>query len=176
MKKNKSFILLVLFLIILLGIGIFLFFKTQQNNENSYQANKTSYSSNNSENTENTNQVNDSNASNNSTNTSKEESGNNENTNALAEEENKKQEEPKYKEEQIATFSTKIYSSDNKRQNNIEITCNTLNDTIVKNGETFSFCNTVGKATTNKGYQKADVYDHNGNKTKGLRWWKLPSK
>ena len=75
-----------------------------------------------------------------------------------------------------------IYGSDNKeykvseRQNNINITCNTLNDTIVKNGETFSFCNTVGKATSSKGYEEADVFDHNGNKTKGLRRWKLPSK
>ena len=46
----------------------------------------------------------------------------------------------------------------------------------VKNGETFSFCNTVGKATSSKGYEEADVFDHNGNKTKGLRRWKLPSK
>ena len=81
-------------------------------------------------------------------------------------EEAKKQ--PQYKEEQLATFSTKIYSKDSARQNNIKITCNTLNNTTVKNGATFSFCNTVGKATSAKGYQEADVYDHNGNKTKGL--------
>lgn len=34
-------------------------------------------------------------------------------------------------------------------------------------GETFSFCNTVGKATPEAGYQKADVFDENGNKIKG---------
>lgn len=71
-------------------------------------------------------------------------------------------------EEQIATFSTKIYSQDAARQNNIAITCKTLNGTTVKNGATFSFCNTVGPSTTSKGYQKADIYDNNGKKKKGL--------
>lgn len=71
-------------------------------------------------------------------------------------------------QEQLATFSTKIYNKDSARQNNIQITCNTLNETIVKNGETFSFCGTVGQATTAKGYQEADIFDRNGNKKKGL--------
>ena len=62
------------------------------------------------------------------------------------------------KETEIASFSTKIYTKDSERQNNISITCSTLNDTIVENGQTFSFCNTVGKATSSKGYQKADVF------------------
>ena len=51
---------------------------------------------------------------------------------------------------------------------NISITCSTLNETIVANGSTFSFCNTVGQATTSKGYQKADIFDNEGNKKKGL--------
>ena len=67
-----------------------------------------------------------------------------------------------------ATFSTKIYSKDSARQNNIKITCNSLNNTTVKNGSTFSFCNTVGQATSTKGYQKADIFDKDGNKKKGL--------
>ena len=70
-------------------------------------------------------------------------------------------------EEQLSTFTTNIYSKDSSRQNNIKITCSTLNGTIVKNGATFSFCNTVGPSTSSKGYQKADIYDHNGNKKKG---------
>ena len=49
----------------------------------------------------------------------------------------------------------------------MEITTSTLDGTIVKNGETFSFCNTVGPATSSKGYLEADIYDHNGNKKKG---------
>ena len=71
-------------------------------------------------------------------------------------------------EQQISTFTTKIYSQDSARQNNIAITCKALNGTIVKNESTFSFCNTIGPSTTNKGYQKADIYDNNGTKKKGL--------
>ena len=67
-------------------------------------------------------------------------------------------------EKTLATFSTKIYSKDSARQNNIKITCNSLNNTTVKNGSTFSFCNTVGQATSAKGYQKADIFDKDGNK------------
>lgn len=85
-----------------------------------------------------------------------------------ATENNHIEDSPKYEETQIATFSTKIYSSDPARQNNVKITCDTLNDTIVKAGDTFSFCNTVGQATTSKGYQKAEIFDSNGNKKKGL--------
>lgn len=71
------------------------------------------------------------------------------------------------KETEIASFSTKIYTKDSERQNNVSITCNSLNDTIVENGKTFSFCNTVGKATSSKGYQKADVFK-DGEKIKAL--------
>ena len=39
---------------------------------------------------------------------------------------------------------------------------------MVKNGSTFSFCNTIGPATSAKGYQEADIFDNNGNKKKGL--------
>ncbi len=72
------------------------------------------------------------------------------------------------KETEISSFSTKVYTPNDKaRQNNIQITCSKLNETIVKPGETFSFCNTVGKATPEEGYQKADVFDSNGKVTKG---------
>lgn len=72
------------------------------------------------------------------------------------------------KEEIISSFSTKIYTKDSARQNNITITCNTLNNTIIENGSTFSFCNTIGKSTYEKGYKEADIYDKYGNKEKGL--------
>lgn len=72
------------------------------------------------------------------------------------------------KEEAIASFTTKIYNKDSARQNNIAITTSTLNNTIVKNGSNFSFCNTVGPATSAKGYQEADIFDKDGNKKKGL--------
>ena len=86
------------------------------------------------------------------------------------------QEEKKYTEQEIATYSTKIYDKDEARQNNVSITCNTLNGTIVKQGDTFSFCNTVGQATSNKGYKEAKIFDKNGNIKKGLRWWQLSNK
>lgn len=71
-------------------------------------------------------------------------------------------------EEEITSFSTKIYTKDANRQKNISITCSTLNDTLVENGKTFSFCETVGPATSDKGYQKADIFDAKGNKKKAL--------
>lgn len=75
------------------------------------------------------------------------------------------QEQPS--ETQIADFTTKIYTKDKERQNNVSITCSSLNDTFVENGSTFSFCDTVGKATTSKGYQKADVFQ-DGEKVQAL--------
>lgn len=71
------------------------------------------------------------------------------------------------KETEIATFSTKIHNKDPKRQNNVTITCNNLSSTEIKSGETFSFCEIVGKATTEKGYQEADIFV-NGEKKQGL--------
>ena len=61
-------------------------------------------------------------------------------------------------ETQISEFTTKIYTKDDERQNNISLTCSSLNNTFIETGDTFSFCNTVGKATTSKGYEKADVF------------------
>lgn len=166
MKKNKSWILLILLLVVLFGIGVYYYFtSTKNSNESNYEANRTSASTNNEDN----NNKEENNSTENQSSKEeqkKQEEENNQNNNEVKEQ--KKTKEQQYKEEQIATFSTKIYSKDSARQNNIKITCNTLNNTTVKNGSTFSFCNTVGKATSAKGYQEADVYDHNGNKTKGL--------
>ena len=77
-------------------------------------------------------------------------------------EESPKEESPKEsktnKETEIASFTTKIYTKDSGRQNNLSIACSTLNDTTVESGKTFSFSKTVGKATSGKGYKKADVF------------------
>lgn len=67
----------------------------------------------------------------------------------------------------ISKFSTRIYSRDKNRQKNLEITSNTLNGTVVEPNETFSFTKTVGPSTESKGYEKADIFDSNGNKIKG---------
>ena len=71
-------------------------------------------------------------------------------------------------ETELSSFSTKIYTPDDEaRQNNIRITCSRLDGTVVKSGEIFSFCNTVGKATPEDGYEKADIFDKDGNVIKG---------
>ena len=165
--KNKSWILFILLLVALFGVGVYFYFtSTKNNNESNYEANKTSTNANNEEN--NTQEENTTTENEVEEQKKQEEENKRKEAEAQAQQEAEKQKEPQYKEEQLATFSTKIYSKDSARQNNIKITCNTLNNTTVKNGSTFSFCSTVGKATSSKGYQEADVYDHNGNKTKGL--------
>ena len=76
-------------------------------------------------------------------------------------------------EKQIATFSTKIYTKDSSRQNNMNITASRLNGNIVKNGETFSFCNTLGPSSSANGYQEADIYDNDRKQKERFRWRKL---
>ena len=67
----------------------------------------------------------------------------------------------------LAEFSTKIHNKAEERQNNITITCRALNGKKIKPGETFSFCKTVGEATTSKGYKEAEIYV-DGEKKQGL--------
>lgn len=66
-------------------------------------------------------------------------------------------------EEPLSSFSTKISQKDPDRQKNITIACNSLNGIIVKAGETFSFCNTLGPAKPEDGYEKADTFDADGD-------------
>lgn len=161
--KNKIWIFIILAAIILIGIGTYFYFSNNNNPNSNYEASKTSTNESN-ENSTNSEQSKDS-----QNNVAGSDSQNEKpKTEEAKEPQQEAQKQPQYKEEQIATFSTKIYSSDKSRQNNIKITCNTLNNTTVKNGSTFSFCSTVGMATTSKGYQKADIYDNKGNKKKGL--------
>ncbi len=140
--KNKLWILLIF--IIIIGIGIGIYFFTNNKSKNNYTASKSSV------NQQNHNENNTENYSNSSTVTQ----------NATDNEQKK--------EEKLTSFSTRIYNKDSARQNNISITCNSLNGTVINNGSTFSFCNTVGPATSSKGYQKADIFDKDGNKKKGL--------
>ena len=162
-KKLKIFI--IIGLVALIGIGVYVYIQnTNKNNEQSnYEADKTS-AENNTSNTE----TNTDNTSNNestiNTNTSDNTS---ETTNVTSENTSSTENATKTIEEQLSAFSTKIYSNDTNRTKNMEITTSTLNGTIVKNGQTFSFCNTVGPATSSKGYLEADIYDHDGNKKKG---------
>ena len=141
----KKYITLIIILG-LVGIGIVLFiFNRNKNNSSDFSYSSERVSTNNSTDVENSSSVDQANSTNSEDNI--------ENTTNTQSEDLKKETET-----QISEFSTKIYTKDKKRQNNINITCSSLNDTYVEIGDTFSFCNTVGKATTSKGYKKADVF------------------
>ena len=75
--------------------------------------------------------------------------------------------EPIISEEEIATFSTKLSGSSEGRLTNIRISCEKLNGTVVSNGDTFSFCETVGPSTSEEGYKEAPIIV-NGEKVQGL--------
>lgn len=159
MKKGKWIFISILISLILIGVAIY-FYSNNTNDENNYNSQRTST---NEEDKNNNIKQENSQTSNNSVNdtdvnvtTNKNNDSNNETVNTPT------------AEVTISSFSTKIYSKDSARQNNIRITCNTLNSTIVDTGSIFSFCNTVGQATSSKGYQKADIFDKNGKKKKGL--------
>lgn len=154
-KKNMTYIIIGLVILIGLFFYFYFYFKPSNSYNNAYEANKTSVSKNDESNNTNNSNSSSSNFDNISSNSSNNSSQNNSQTNT----------EPK--EIEISTFSTTLYSKDNERQHNIQLTCSTLNGTIVKTGETFSFCSTVGPATSDKGYKKADIFDNKGNKKKG---------
>ena len=143
-------------MILAIGFGIY-FFNTTHNNSSNYKASK--ISTNSSENTNNTqNNLNTSDV-NNSINdfaTNNTSTGNN--NKSIPSEKSQEKKKTTQNEKKISSFTTKIYTKDSERQNNIDIACSTLNNTTVKNGDTFSFTSTIGKATSRKGYEKADVF------------------
>lgn len=165
MKNRKWIILCILIVLALIGAGIYFYYNLNNSNSNNYDVQKTATNNDNSNNENNNNSSDENNTDNsNSENTTDQNTTQDSNTTNNTTEIRS----GITKEQTISSFSTKIYTKDSSRQNNIEITCNTLNGTIVNAGETFSFCQTVGKATTSKGYEKADIYDHNGKKKEGL--------
>lgn len=168
MKQKKW----IIFLLVLAVIGAIAFFVwrfndspqvASENQNSSYAANKTSASSaENQTNSDTKQEAKEQNQAENQNSTAPqpaEENSNPEANQAPA---------PSIREQQLATFTTKIYTKDSSRQTNIDITSKKLNGTVVKNGATFSFCQTIGPSTTQKGYQKADIYDNEGKKKKGL--------
>ena len=168
--KNKWWVLAVVFLIIAIVLCCYFFFN--KSNNNSYIADRTSTnnrnniadkSSNNASNTENNNVNKNTNVEN--TNVNEHNMNINNNSNNL---ENNTNNTLPRQEEVISAFSTKVYSKDANRQNNIKLACSELNGTIVPNGSTFSFCKTVGQSTPQKGYTEADIFDEDGNKKKGI--------
>lgn len=155
--KNKLWIFGILILIVIVICVIVYFYNNKGKDNNSrYQADRASQNS----------SVNNSNSDYNSSKNNVTVQIENKTENQV---ENKTQTTPAPAQEEIvATFTTKIYNKDSARQNNIKITCNTLNNSIVRNGTTFSFCDTIGPATSEKGYQEADIFDKEGHKKKGL--------
>jgi vancomycin resistance protein YoaR len=165
--KSKSILIIIISTLIIGGIVYYLY-NTNKNqksqNFSSYNSSKTSIN----ETLQNTQNTENNSITENKTdeNTTANEISENSNNNSANTEQPKSQDTPQT-ETEIASFSTKIYSKDSERQNNVSITCSKLNDTIVESGKTFSFCDTVGKATSSKGYQKADVF-RDGEKIKAL--------
>lgn len=133
--KNNKWIFITLAILVLIGIGIYFFFFSNNNpNINPTPGTKVSTDISNRQN------INEQN------------SGNQENT--------QKQSVGVTEglEKEVAKFSTKIMEEDNHRDNNMEISLSKLNGTIVKDGDTFSFNETVGSPTPNEGYEKAGVF------------------
>ena len=143
---KKIIIMFIILGLISIGVGIYITNRNKFSENNNPSYDSAILSANNPTNAENT-----------TTDLNSSENQNTENSNT--EEDNTQSTKPEVESEiQISEFTTKIYTKDEERQNNINITCSSLNDTYVEVGETFSFCNTVGKATTSKGYEKADVF------------------
>lgn len=130
----KKFIFIIILIIILASIGFFIY-KSNSNNQPNYSSNYTA------EKTSISNEVN-----------------NNENTNSQTNIDFDNQS----KNETIADFSTKLPKDTKARYSNIELACSTLNDTIVKAGDTFSLWNTLGCPTKEKGYEKAKAFSSDG--------------
>ena len=66
------------------------------------------------------------------------------------------------KEEKLGDFSTKLPKDTEARYSNIDLACETLNNTIVKTGETFSLWEVLGCPTKEKGYKKAKTFTSDG--------------
>ena len=64
--------------------------------------------------------------------------------------------EHKVVETELASFSTDL-QGDSARLNNIRVTCDTINGTVINAKDTFSFNNIIGMPSSDKGYQEADV-------------------
>lgn len=68
-------------------------------------------------------------------------------------------------EEKISEFSTRLPNDTKARDDNIKLACKTINGVIVNSGETFSFWDTLGCPTKEKGYQEAKTFTSDGEVT-----------
>lgn len=65
-------------------------------------------------------------------------------------------------EKEISEFSTKLPKDTKARYSNIALACSTLNETIIKAGQTFSLWSILGCPTPEKGYRKAKTFTSGG--------------
>ena len=70
-------------------------------------------------------------------------------------------------EKELSSFSTNLNGSSSNRLTNIKITCNKLNNTIIKQSSTFSFEDTIGPSKAEDGYKEATSF-YNGKKVQTL--------
>lgn len=163
MKKNNILGIILTFAIFALIVWLIFSFNNRGTNrvaDTEYNSTRTSLNQISNEEITNTLSENNTNTEipiNKNTTDNKNETSIDENSNKVAKE-NITKTIPVNAETEISTFTTKIYTKDSGRQHNLTLACSALNDTIVENGKTFSFSNTVGKATSKKGYKKADVF------------------
>ena len=66
-------------------------------------------------------------------------------------------------EEEISSFTTNVVDHSPGRKTNVDITVSKINGFRLEAGQTFSFGELVGKATPEKGYKKAKIFDAKGN-------------
>lgn len=172
----KKYILwIILAIAIILGIIYFFYRNNHSESDTNYNSTRTSQnivndttSIDNNKNISNENKNNDNkNPDDNEKNNNSEDTFDEENAEKKSSDEYSNKEESSKKETEIASFSTKIYTKDSGRQNNLTLACSSLNDTTIDNGKTFSFSKTVGRATSSKGYKKADVF-RNGDVIEAL--------
>ncbi len=66
------------------------------------------------------------------------------------------------KEEKIAEFSTKLPNDTKERDDNIKLACKTLDGSVIKAGEVYSFWDNLGCTTKERGYKKAKTFTSDG--------------
>ncbi len=153
----KKYIIAIIACIVIIGVIFFVYFN-QSTSQNSSPTPGTRMGTNTQISNNETNHNNNNNINNVNSNTNKNSTNSNTNKKVIS--------ETQTKEKEIAKFSTDILVDDNKRDNNLELTASKINNTIVKNGESFSFNDVVGNPTPDKGYKKAGIIV-DGKKEKG---------
>lgn len=70
-------------------------------------------------------------------------------------------------EKVLGTYSTNLTDKKEGRLHNIKLGVSLLNETKVEPGAVFSFNDTIGERTPERGFEKAIIFDGKGNKEEG---------